>query len=276
MSFDPTASGVILKGTAAGGDVAAAIEYVRDTLVTPIEGQPHLFVVGETVRDLSPNMDPIHQTAARQAYTTDGFTGLVDLLKQAPTVIFADTENPYLVAVIDFGTADVPTRDLHSVQFTPRYTPEWIAWSRVDGEMIQQESFANLIEEQRATITDPDAATLLEAVQDVRGHRNVEFQSAKRLRSGETQFAYVEKITTGARGTLDLPSELSLEFSIFRGEEPVTVRAYLRYSIDEQGRLRLGVRLQDVHALVRDAVEAIVEQVKTDLPDVPVFEGRPA
>lgn len=264
----------LLNGDAKGTEAQAIIDLAAKVPVPLVEGQPHLVWMDGVVRDLSHLLPPTRVKATRAAHTTDSFTELVGRLDDSRhAVTFCDMPNVRFGSVIDFAENANLSRDEHVVVFSPQMTPEWLAWARLSGSQKTQVELANFIEEWLDTIIEPDAADLLELIQDVSGRKSVTFQSAQRLSDGRTQLQYVEDVSTtrttpGTSGLVTIPPALKLSLPIFRGEAHVTLDAFLRYKIRDGGTLELTVKLQQQDSIVPDALSLIRDRI------VDALEGR--
>lgn len=156
----------------------------------------------------------------------------------------------------------------HSVNLTLGFTPEWIRWTRSDGQPLSQVAFAEMIEDNLPDITDPSAADLLEIVQDLTAKKAVNFKSTARLSNGQVGILYDETITTGKReGQIDLPSQFTISIAPFRGSPAVGITVRLRFRINE-GVLQFLYRMNQPHKVLENAFDSARSYIalKTELP----------
>lgn len=232
----------------------------------PLPGDPPgLVAMGGAIHDYRAMLPATDVQATRHTHTAEAFAELVKHLKEPTTTVFADQKNLRVCAVIDFSEGGSPSRDEHQVRFEPELHPDWRAWALISGTVLDQVDFAEFVEERIDTIVSPAGADLLELVQDLRGHRNVEFQSSRRLADGQTQLQYVEKLETkGApgNGLVTVPSDLTIQTPVFRGGDPQTLSAFLRFRISSVGALTFTVKLKRQDDIVPDAFAFLTEDIE--------------
>jgi uncharacterized protein YfdQ (DUF2303 family) len=190
--------------------------------------------------------------------------------------VYADSERLTVTAVLDAHTAADARWAGHRLHLALRETTAWKQWLHMDGELMDQEKFAEFIEDHLPELLDPVAADMLEIAQSFQAASKVDFQSASRLASGQRQFQYVETTTAkaGQKGQLTVPETFVVGLVPFEGSEGYRLTARLRYRIGQNG-LRLGYKLERPDEIRKtafaDVVKAIGEQI-----DQPVMNGTPA
>lgn len=206
---------------------------------------------------------------------------LIDYVKyhadDQATSVWVASETGRVQAVINdhAGTEGAPGWGDHRAVFTPRKTPEWQRWTGADGRWLQQDEFAELLEDGLTEIADPLGATLLEVAQTMTGFSSVQWEAATRLDNGAVKAKWVEDIEAkaGARGDLEIPTKFVLVLAVFHGEEPVQIDARLRWRL-RQGKLTLSFKLDNPHRAVQESVNRIAEQLRGEFPHVYVGEPR--
>lgn len=198
--------------------------------------------------------------------------------------VFADVARMALVGVINAheeSTLDEALENKaghgdHRVQFELIYTDAWKAWTERDKKPMNQQQFAEFIEDHANDVIDPDAATMLEIAQSLIATTGVDFKSAHRLSDGQVKFQYEE--TTQARaghsGDIEIPGSFAIAISPFEGCPPVELVARFRYRTGSGG-LTLFYALRNPGDVAREAFEAYVDTVAESIPQ-PLFRGRPA
>lgn len=190
--------------------------------------------------------------------------------------VYADSDRLTVTAVLDANTADGARWAGHRLHLALRETTVWKQWLHLDGQLQDQEAFAEFLEDHLPELLEPTAADMLEIAQSFQAASKVDFQSASRLSSGQRQFQYVETTTTkaGQKGQLTVPETFVIGLVPFEGSEGYKLTARLRYRIGERG-LRLGYKLERPDETRRtafaDVVKAIGEQI-----DTTVMNGTPA
>lgn len=190
--------------------------------------------------------------------------------------VYADSERLTVTAVLDANAADQPRFGGHRLHLALRETEAWKQWARSDNQLMDQETFAEFLEDHLSELLEPAAADMLEIAQSFQAASKVDFQSASRLSSGQRQFQYVETTTTkaGQKGQLTVPESFVIGLVPFEGSDGYKLTARLRYRIGDRG-LRLGYKLDRPDEVRRtafaDVVKAIGEQIEE-----PVMNGTPA
>lgn len=203
-------------------------------------------------------------------------SALVDYLRRfvVPTdcTLYVNPQTPGVVGVLDDteGWRD----DRVCLQW--RQTTGWVRWSNASGKMLDQETFADLIEEGLTEIAKPSGADLLELAQSIHATTDARFSSDRRIVSGQVQLSYVETInaTAGSDGKMTIPAEITLVLAPFEGAAPRTITARLRYRV-QGGKLSLGVVLNQPTEFLLDAVDAEVQAIIEAHPDVLTVWGTP-
>lgn len=177
--------------------------------------------------------------------------------------LWADLDNRLIRAILDGGGGH---RD-HIATLELRHSREWEEWAGVDGKLVPQVAFAQFIEDHISSIGAPDGGTLLDVVQTLSAKTKVDFKSSSLLANGQRQFEFAETIEAkaGQKGTLAIPTELTLVLRPFQGAEPVALQARFRYRLDD-GQLFLGVRLAEPDRALEAAFQRVVDEVQASAP----------
>lgn len=210
--------------------------------------------------------------------------GFVSSVKQrvcdedGPAVVYADEESIALVAILndDHGMG-AGWRD-HRVALNLRRRPEWTHWLGIDGQMVNQESFASHIEDGLAEIVDPSAADMLDLAQTFHATTSARFKGGHRLASGARQLVYEEEIDASAGdqpGTLAIPEWITLTMRPFFGAEKYEIRARFRFKLTA-GNLTLGYKLERPSDVERAAFGDVRDAVAEELKVTPIAGVPPA
>lgn len=275
----------------AAGDGAGA-EIIRDLAIAgnqPLKvdtEQPTAFIVptGARLELVDPERyDRLNDNPRRKHGTVNpaDVTSFIHYVGQHnegdATSVWVDSTTGRSVAVLNDHTA----RDEHAgwgdhrAVFSPETTPEWRRWISADGKLMDQEAFAQFLEDGLSEIAIPDGTVLLEVAKTLEGKHNVEWGAAVRLDNGAVRASYIETATAkaGQRGDLEVPTDFTLVLPVFRGEEPVQIDAKLRWRLREQ-KLQLAFRLDNPHRAVQAAIDAIVEKLRDKFDHVYVGQPR--
>jgi uncharacterized protein YfdQ (DUF2303 family) len=239
--------------------------------VTPSGGVHHVDLTGDQYKDT-----PTRKTGTTTVRDAESFTAYWDKHHDDNSEVYADAERLTVTAVLDAHTADGPRWAGHRLHLALRETTAWKQWLHMDGQLMDQEAFAEFLEDHLPELLEPSAAEMLEIAQSFQAAVKVDFQSATRLSSGQRQFQYVETQSTkaGQKGQLTVPETFTVGLIPFEGSEGYQFTARLRHRIGQQG-LRLGYKLErpdDIRKKAfQDVVRAIGEQI-----DTPVMNGTSA
>lgn len=240
---------------------------------------------------------PRHASASRTVTDAPSFVAYVNRHRRPGTEVYAHTLSSAVVAIIDSheGTDQANGWQKHRLTLGLEHTKAWLAWTALDlGQnpkaWLDQQQFAEFIEERALDVVEPDHARLIELATKFEATTKVEFGSAVRLDNGEVKFEYSETVgpRKGNKGAIDLPKELKLGLRPYIGGPIYWVVAALRYRIRAEG-LVLGIALQRPEAILEAAFADIVTEIrdgaepneKDESPghpgigDVPIFYGKP-
>lgn len=210
-----------------------------------------------------------------EVQTLDSLVEYVNRFKTPNTILLADVEANRIVALLDFHRAaetaglENPLADYVSHRVTLRlpFSVEWGIWTDAHGKLVDQQEFAQFIEENACDVAAPSGADLLEVAQDIRLVRSADFRRAVRA-SGQMErfeFSETEEARTGAG--IEVPARFELSLPVYFGHRDTELYAFLRFKKVENV-LRLGVALnrsEDVRqAMFREIV--LDAGLRTDRP----------
>lgn len=199
----------------------------------------------------------------------------------AATTIWVPVTRGPIIAVLNDHASDetspvtVPGWGDHRAFLQLTTTPEWEHWLKLHGQMVEQEEFAEHIEEGLEEVVLPDGADLLEVAQSIQASFGGRFKKSHRLQDGRVQMEYTEEVdaSAGETGHLTIPREILLAIAPFAGEDAYRIPARFRYRING-GKLALGYKLDRPELVLRDAFQGIAERLKEQFPRV--YVGEPA
>lgn len=153
----------------------------------------------------------------------------------------------------------------HTITLTLRHSDDWKDWTATDGKMLPQVEFAEFIEDHQPNLGRPTAAEMLELAQTFRATTNVEFNSSKRLATGETTLTYAETTDAkaGKKGDLAIPDSIAIAMPVYDQGKPYPVTARLRYRI-HGGNLLLGYKLDRPRDVLQAAFDDVITDVETN------------
>lgn len=194
----------------------------------------------------------------------------------ASTTLWVDETAHVVCAVLNDHTQERAQWGDHRARLALRLTPEWKHWTSKDGELLNQIAFAEHIEDGLMEIVDPPGAEMLEVAQSIQGSRNADFSQAHRLSDGNIGATYMETTSAkaGQRGEIEIPERFTLAIAPFLGEEPVELRARLRWRLRD-AHLELGYKLERPDRVIRDVIDAIADRLSKQFDESRVFVGTP-
>jgi uncharacterized protein YfdQ (DUF2303 family) len=220
--------------------------------------------------------DPARSRGTVQALTAAGFVASFKHRSTAWSVIYADTDQTCLVAVLNDDDDQTPGWRDHRITYTPQPTPEWRHWTTHQG-LHSQDVFARALEEGETEIRNPSATVMLELAETFHASVGAKFKQAGRRTDGRTQLVYEEEIeATAGEGMAEIPDSFTIEVRPFYGARAVEVVCRLRYRLN-RGELQIGYRIHRPDEIVRHAFDTdVVGSIRDQLPDILVVEGVPA
>lgn len=261
------------------------------TAPAPLE-PGHIYVVHkgdgdtETINLTGPEYGdpPVSKAGTFTVSSADSFNAYLDKHGTARTEIWADPNTSTIVGVIDAHAAasDKTTGEAgwmrHRVMFAPTTTVGWNMWSANDGNLLDQVTIAELIEDRQADILEPSGAEMLELVQSFQANVDVRFESARSLSTGERVLTFKEDVTAsaGKTGQLTIPESFVLALKPFEGAATFRVTARFRYRLRD-GKLSIGYRLERPEDVVREAFDTVVATIRDHAEHAScLFMGRSA
>lgn len=232
--------------------------------------------------------------------TKQSFTHFVNEHKVAPsTHLYVDAETFNLVAVFNDDNGEVPaprsSEDEDQASSKPaapgwgdnratlpmQKTPEWKLWTSHDRKLMDQEEFAELVEEGQREIIEPSAAQMLELAQTFHVTTNASFTSANILRSGERTLSYAENqnAQAGSSGEITIPREFVLSIIPFETEllsaapddnQPYAIHCRFRHRLSGN-KLSLGYVMDRPEQILRTAFVDTVNWIASDTGLRPLY-----
>lgn len=276
---------------ASGGDAAVAAEEARGRALAETElrtiDPDKITVVYDNDRGSGTThariLDTEHlRTAPRRVMASRTFRSALDLATYArlhrtdTTTAWCDMQSGRITVVLDDHGPQNPSWVSHIATLIPRKTLAWERWLALDGQLVDQVTFAEHLEQSLPEIVEPDGATLLEVAQTFQQSTKLAFRAGTRLSDGRLQLRYEEEVETsaGVTGQLDVPTEFVLALEPVEGSEPFRVEARLRTRVRE-GKLSIGYVL----VRPRDTWEAAIDDMRTafaERAEIEVWAGAPS
>ncbi|MFJ9128893.1 DUF2303 family protein [Streptomyces sp. NPDC102340] len=192
------------------------------------------------------------------------------------TEVYSDVERLTITAVLDAHQADAARFGEHRLTLGLRRTKAWEEWVTLDGQLVDQDRFANFLEDHLVNLVDPDAATMLEIAQSIKATTRADFQSSTRLQSGERKFAYTEdvKASAGNKGEFAIPETFRIAVQPFEGADAYSMTARFKYRLGG-GSLALGFKLEQPEERAKAAFADVLTEIGKGI-STPILNGTPA
>ncbi|SDD43293.1 DUF2303 family protein [Auraticoccus monumenti] len=263
---DPQTETAVVAGLAFSAAEPQLLERGRIYSVTDTTGRQH-------VLDTQQHSERPHRVGPRKVETFDptaflDYTGRFLGEESEDVELWANLDQRTITAVLNAaehagkaGWAD------HRAVLTLRPNKQWTTWLGVSGQLMTQVKFAEFIEDNQDDFIDPNAATMLDLARTFTAKKSVDFESSENLANGARGLLYRETITSkaGEKGTLEIPSAVTIALRPFQGAEPYRVTARLRYRI-EDGNLGIGFKLHRPDTVLEDAFDSVIATVEAGTP----------
>ena len=220
---------------------------------------------------------PLRKKGNTTLNSVASFIMLVNADKTAATRLYGSLINPSFCAVFNDHADDTLAgwKD-HSARYACPLSPEWKAWSAQSGKPMNQEGFAQFIENNLPDIATPPAADMLEISRSLEAKKKVNFASGIRLSNGQNELTYEEEITgTAKKGKLSVPEIFTIGIPVLEGGPKYAVEARLRYRIADGGKLSMWFELVRPHKILEDAVTQVASEI-TEKTGLAILNGTPS
>jgi uncharacterized protein YfdQ (DUF2303 family) len=213
----------------------------------------------KTLEHMLPN--PARKVGLTNVHDAESFIALVKADGNAEhTRLYCSTTNPQFNAVFNDhgGNGLLAGWKDHGVRYACPTSVEWKTWTASSGKQMNQESFAQFIENNLPDIARPPAAEMLEISRTLEAKKKVNFASGVRLSNGQSELTYEEEISgTAAKGKFKVPEEFSIGIPVLEGGPRYEVTARLRYRIADGGKLTIWYELVRPHKILEDAFNGV-------------------
>lgn len=152
-------------------------------------------------------------------------------------------------------------------------THEWELWMANNKEHMTQGEFALFLEENCNLFIEPKGADLLDVVNNLEGHANINVNSAQKLQTGAIKLMFDEDIelkgnVTNKSGDMTLPATFTVAIAPFHGVSPYAIKARLRYRVANR-KITFFYETIDSHLIVREVCKQILDVIKEKTSLVP-------
>ncbi len=225
--------------------------------------------------------DPPVSSIVRQnvvLYEIDSFIDYVNRFKvSGATRIFAapghlNSGQATIRAVLDYHeSASKPGYNRHQAVFNPPYSDEWARWETLERKPMKQAEWAEMIEENRKDIRDPDGASLLELIRKFKASKVQSYEAVAYQNDGSMAISWQDK-TTGVPGVIPVPEQIVLGIPVFYKGSPYRVDVFMRYRLSE-GVLLFNIK-RDRPDIIEDAAFTEITSNIAAKTDIPIYLGK--
>lgn len=242
-------------------DAAAAPAPLPDLGATLVRHRDGAVVLHHETAQKTPNAKRGTATLG----TVDDLLSYVARHKTDATTLWVPDETDptgYVVAILDDHGDTNAGWGAHAAQVALRHTPEWNAWTRASGSMMDQNTFAEFLEDNALDIDEPSPATLLEIATTFQSRTSTDFEAVTHLDSGAMQVKFAETTSAkaGKYGSVEIPKTFTILVAPYVGEARYRLTARLRHRA-RGGDLKLGFILDRPHVVIRDALGKIRDRI---------------
>lgn len=227
---------------------------------------------------------PRHARGGAEIHDADSFAKYVTRLVGDPEVtgdasaarasLWADDTARSVVCVFnDHATRDNPGwRDLRA-RFTARVDADWARWRAQDTKPMTQLAFGEFLQDLAHSIVEPSAASLIQTAMTFTAKRNLQFESAARIDTGDINLVYRETTKSEpVRGNIEMPAAIVIQTPVFYGRPAIQISARIRPRIQD-GQLQISYVLQRPDIAERESFDEIVVGIDANTPDIHFMMG---
>lgn len=204
------------------------------------------------------------------------FVAYVNEYKSAQSKVFAEpgfvrSGQSQVTAVLDYHSKDAAEYGVHVVVYSPRYSDQWVAWQNACKTVMKQAEFAEFIEEVRADIHTPEAAQLIDIVQEFKAAKRTDFDSLVRQPGGNVRLNYSETVEQKGSSGL-LPEKMTLGIPVYFRGTTYSVPLFVRFKVSG-GAVTFALKLDRADIIEDAAFNEIVATIAQET-NLPVYLGR--
>jgi uncharacterized protein YfdQ (DUF2303 family) len=233
-------------------DLARKASVVQQ--VTGTDGRMYLIVPdGYSAKDVTDphGLFPRTPSYIKQRVEVQALDSLVDYVnafKTPHTKLFADIMANSITGLIDYHQEDAKAANVaHAVTMALPFSEEWKLWTGIDGKLMGQLEFARFLEENHPDIVQPNAAELIEIARDLHAARSIKLTKVVRTESDNESFVMDDStsLQSGKAGAdkVEIPRQFTLSIPIYFGESPIDMTAFLRWKLEPQEGMKLGIKM---------------------------------
>ena len=263
--------------------IQAAIKAGLDQaqLMPEIPGHPRFALVPKTA-DLKQlprekQESPRFLTASPIFHAPADFVAYFNTWKDAGSRIWYSADGNFR-AVFDYHQAlpgtPLPRHADHQASLKLQRSPEWTVWAGHSEKPMNQQAFAEFIEDHARDLTFPDPVTMLAVASGLQATIGAEFRQATNQANGQIRIAFDETINGTVNGTSEeIPSAFKVGIRPFMGTVRYEVDCRLRYRIERASGAQLKLHYKALHLewVTETSLDAIVKLITEGTGVVPAL-----
>jgi uncharacterized protein YfdQ (DUF2303 family) len=255
----------------------AAIKAGKETLqLTNLPGyKPAIsapYISGGVANLAQEKLDkPRHLAAAPVFHDVKAFIDYVNQFKLEKSHLFYDDQGRF-VCVLDYHQSTVvPFHGDHTATLELLRSPEWKTWIGSSEKQMEQQAFAEFIEDNARDVLTPGPAKMMAVATGLQATVGATFRQAINQANGTIQVQWDEQVAGSVRGSNEeIPTEFSVGLRPFMGVSRYPIDCRLRYRL-ASGNLRLHYKAMHTIAVTEAALEAIVKRIADETAIAPAL-----
>jgi len=215
---------------------------------------------------------PRFLAAAPRFQDSGAFIAYVNEWKQVATRIFY-VQAGKVQAVIDYHQSKAPAAQHgdHLAYLDLTRSPEWSTWANNSEMAMNQQEFAEFVEDNARDILQPSPLEMLEIATGLQATVGATFRSAINQANGTVQLNWDEQVKGTVKGTgKAIPAQFQIGVRPFMGTERYPVDCRLRYRV-AGGSLKLHYKALHLDPITEAAMEGIVAKVRDETGIAPAL-----
>ena len=275
--------------------IQTALNAARNpSIVVAPDGQPLLLTPAENGAWESQELNrdqPERKRGTFQLHDVNSVIKFVDKHRQDGTEIYLNADfakgNIEVIAVLNGHTTQAAGFGDFRANYRPQHTPSAAAWLQNNGERMNQSQFAAFLTNHARDIVSqnpdnpnaklPSAAEVLDFALNLEYTEKTTFKQGYREQDGRMNFVFQSEDAGKTDTTLKAFEKFGVAFTPFLGGKTYFVEALLKFRIDKNnGGLILWYELQQLHRVMELATQDIAKALREALPELPIYNGKPA
>lgn len=195
-------------------------------------------------------------------YSIESFIIYIERFKnEQETILFLNEEEQAYRCYFDYHAKDLPGNCQNKAFLYLKHTEEFETWDKFDQERIGQKEFLQFLEDNTRWIVKPDAASIMELCGSLSLSKKIEYHSATRLRSGDSELTFSEKTEGGAMQKITVPEEIEIRMAPYISSEEYNIKCKLRFDLYD-GKIKFHYKMLDISYIKKQCMEKFTKEIK--------------